>query len=252
MREQPYAGGDAPALDDSQLSPREREVLEAALEGLSARAIASRLSLTEATVRSHLSAIYSKLGVGGRVELLARQSGRGASTTAIPEPTTSAPGKPEAAPRSDSTAPRPSSRTIRDRRVAVALAALLLCGLVLAAIALITQASLPRESDLATVSRLLASGQVAQLDLVNSTLTVTEKNGDRLRVEGGTPDAFEPILTAALNASVPVTVSKEEATPLSTQALMIAVPLLEVALLLALVVLLLRMIRRPPRLRPTG
>jgi DNA-binding CsgD family transcriptional regulator len=62
-------------LDMSLLSPREGEVLDVALQGLSARQIAERLSLTEATVRSHLSATYSKLGVSGRVELLARMNG---------------------------------------------------------------------------------------------------------------------------------------------------------------------------------
>ncbi len=61
--------------DFSLLSPREAEVVEVAREGLSARGIAERLSLTEATVRSHLSAAYSKLGVSGRVELMARMKG---------------------------------------------------------------------------------------------------------------------------------------------------------------------------------
>jgi DNA-binding CsgD family transcriptional regulator len=61
-------------LDLSPLSPRESEVLDVAVQGLSARDIARRLSLTEATVRSHLSAAYSKLGVSGRVELLARMN----------------------------------------------------------------------------------------------------------------------------------------------------------------------------------
>jgi len=55
------AGGELTAL-----SAREREVLELALAGLSARAIAERLTLPEATIRSHLARIYAKLGVGGR------------------------------------------------------------------------------------------------------------------------------------------------------------------------------------------
>jgi DNA-binding CsgD family transcriptional regulator len=62
-------------LNLSLLSPREGEVLDVAIQGLSVRQIAERLSLTEATVRSHLSATYSKLGVSGRVELLARLTG---------------------------------------------------------------------------------------------------------------------------------------------------------------------------------
>ncbi len=65
-------------LDLALLSPREAEVLDVAVRGLSARDIARQLSLTEATVRSHLSASYSKLGVSGRVELLARMNGAAA------------------------------------------------------------------------------------------------------------------------------------------------------------------------------
>ena len=65
------ASGRVP-LDPSVLSEREREILSAAATGLSARDIASEFTLSEATVRSHLASIYSKLGVAGRVELLAR------------------------------------------------------------------------------------------------------------------------------------------------------------------------------------
>lgn len=68
-------------LDLTVLSPRENDVLGEAVQGLSARDIARRLSLTEATVRSHLSATYSKLGVSGRVELLARMDGTAGAGT---------------------------------------------------------------------------------------------------------------------------------------------------------------------------
>jgi len=61
--------------DDSQLTmakpsvltPAEQSVLDQALTGVPARDIAEHLSLSEATVRSHLSSIYVKLGVSGRV-----------------------------------------------------------------------------------------------------------------------------------------------------------------------------------------
>jgi DNA-binding CsgD family transcriptional regulator len=53
------------------LSPRERDVLEHALSGASVARIASALAVSEATVRSHLASIYAKLGVSGRLELLA-------------------------------------------------------------------------------------------------------------------------------------------------------------------------------------
>ena len=59
-------------LDLSSLSEREREILSAAVTGLAAREIAARFTISEATVRSHLVSIYAKLGVTGRVDLLAR------------------------------------------------------------------------------------------------------------------------------------------------------------------------------------
>jgi DNA-binding CsgD family transcriptional regulator len=59
-------------FDLSKLSPSERQVLERARSGSTAIELARQLSLTEATVRTHLSHIYEKLGVRGRVELLSR------------------------------------------------------------------------------------------------------------------------------------------------------------------------------------
>jgi two-component system response regulator DesR len=67
------------ALSDgaNPLSCREREVLAAGRDGASITAIASRLALSEGTVRNHLSAIIQKLGVHNRVEAahLAEQKG---------------------------------------------------------------------------------------------------------------------------------------------------------------------------------
>lgn len=51
------------------LSDREREVISLIGEGLRNREIAQRLSISEITVRHHLSSIYSKLSVGDRLEL---------------------------------------------------------------------------------------------------------------------------------------------------------------------------------------
>jgi DNA-binding CsgD family transcriptional regulator len=56
----------------SALTPAEQAVLDEALTGVRAREIAEHLSLSEATVRSHLSSIYVKLGVSGRAALLAQ------------------------------------------------------------------------------------------------------------------------------------------------------------------------------------
>jgi DNA-binding NarL/FixJ family response regulator len=56
--------------DDGQLTHREREVLSIAAEGLTARQIADRLGVRERTVTTHLSRIYSKLGVRTRIAAL--------------------------------------------------------------------------------------------------------------------------------------------------------------------------------------
>ncbi|WP_242905738.1 LuxR C-terminal-related transcriptional regulator [Actinomadura terrae] len=54
------------------LTFREGTVVEHALEGLSAKQIARRLSLSPHTVNDHFKAIYRKIGVHGRDELIAR------------------------------------------------------------------------------------------------------------------------------------------------------------------------------------
>lgn len=52
------------------LTEREREVIELICEGLPNRAIGARLSISESTVRHHLTSIFSKLGTESRLELL--------------------------------------------------------------------------------------------------------------------------------------------------------------------------------------
>ena len=53
------------------LTPRERQVIQAAADGLTARQIGRRLGMSERTVTTHLSRIYRKLGVSNRVAALA-------------------------------------------------------------------------------------------------------------------------------------------------------------------------------------
>jgi two-component system, NarL family, nitrate/nitrite response regulator NarL len=53
------------------LSVREHEVMRLAAQGLSNRAIARRLKLTEGSVKSHLHRVYQKLDVRSRFELIA-------------------------------------------------------------------------------------------------------------------------------------------------------------------------------------
>ncbi|WP_301107127.1 LuxR C-terminal-related transcriptional regulator [Sporosarcina sp.] len=52
------------------LRPREREILRLLADGASNREIASKLTLTEGTVRIYLSEIYSKLGVNSRTKAI--------------------------------------------------------------------------------------------------------------------------------------------------------------------------------------
>lgn len=65
--------------EDEDLSPpvealtaREREVLELVSEGLPNKAIASRLGVSDHTVKFHLSSIFGKLGVSTRTEAVRR------------------------------------------------------------------------------------------------------------------------------------------------------------------------------------
>ncbi|MDU0477947.1 response regulator transcription factor [Staphylococcus chromogenes] len=51
---------------ETSLTAREREVLELVAEGMSNREIAKKLVLTEATIKSHLGHVFSKLGVNSR------------------------------------------------------------------------------------------------------------------------------------------------------------------------------------------
>lgn len=216
----------------SLLSPREREVLDAAVEGQSAREVARRLSLSEATVRSHLSAIYSKLGVAGRVELMARLYGEAAQRAGeIGEPAIGPSG-----PTPDAAKPRSPRRAMG---VITALSFSLLVAFV------VVRPDLPPSSDLVTVSRLVAANEVAQLDLHGDTLTVTERSGERLRVEGVTLDQFQPIQQAGLARLVGITAGNNPFS-LTTGIVMIVTSVLPLLLAAAAVVLVFRAVRTAP------
>jgi len=60
----------AEAISIATLTERERDVIALVGEGLKNKQIANRLSITETTVRHHLTSIFAKLGVHSRLELV--------------------------------------------------------------------------------------------------------------------------------------------------------------------------------------
>lgn len=58
------------SAESARLSEREHDVLVLLAEGLSAGEIASRLHLSESTVKSHVARIYQKLGATNRAQAL--------------------------------------------------------------------------------------------------------------------------------------------------------------------------------------
>ncbi len=65
----PDAGG-SPVGGLGAATPREREVLLAVVRGLSNREIGAELHLTEATVKSHVRSLLTKVGLTNRVQLV--------------------------------------------------------------------------------------------------------------------------------------------------------------------------------------
>jgi DNA-binding NarL/FixJ family response regulator len=69
------AGGKGPRRDTvpepfASLTERERDIVRLVGEGLRNEEIARRLGITEKTVRNHLTAVFDKVGVSGRLELV--------------------------------------------------------------------------------------------------------------------------------------------------------------------------------------
>jgi two-component system nitrate/nitrite response regulator NarL len=71
----------APSLTSPEaLTPREREVLALLAEGLSNKAIADRLAISEHTAKFHVNAVLAKLGVQRRTEAVVRAARLGLVT----------------------------------------------------------------------------------------------------------------------------------------------------------------------------
>lgn len=68
-----------PALNGklAALSPREREVALAVAAGASNKEVARNMGITERTVKAHLTAIFARLGIRDRMQLVLMMSGTG-------------------------------------------------------------------------------------------------------------------------------------------------------------------------------
>jgi len=79
VRPTPRASASTPTSPEA-LTPREREVLSLLAEGLSNKAIADRLAISEHTAKFHVNAVLSKLGVQRRTEAVVRAARLGLVT----------------------------------------------------------------------------------------------------------------------------------------------------------------------------
>jgi DNA-binding NarL/FixJ family response regulator len=71
---------------EQRLSSREREIFRHAATGLSNKELAERLTISQATVKAHLTSIFQKLGLHGRAELAAAYHGLILSAPDHPSP----------------------------------------------------------------------------------------------------------------------------------------------------------------------
>lgn len=73
----PASSAPAAAKPADSLTTREREIVSLVAEGLRNEEVGRRLGITEKTVRNHLTAVFQKLGVSGRLELVVYAFDRG-------------------------------------------------------------------------------------------------------------------------------------------------------------------------------
>jgi two-component system, NarL family, nitrate/nitrite response regulator NarL len=77
VRRNEAGGGIDEPIDAEPLTARESEVLDSLAQGLSNRAIAAKLGISEHTVKFHLASIFGKLGVTTRTGAVRRALRRG-------------------------------------------------------------------------------------------------------------------------------------------------------------------------------
>jgi DNA-binding CsgD family transcriptional regulator len=178
--------------DLDALTGAERTVLGLARKGRSAREIATDLVVTEATVRSHLSRIYAKLGVRGQLELMARLG------SAASEPV-----------ENDATvdATRNSADTSRRRRRRLALAGTIaVVALAAAAIAIVSLREPPPEISYSQLLEAVERGDVVSIEQVGLELTIMTDGGLMFRSEMPTvlADPYVDLIELAAASGVDV------------------------------------------------
>jgi LuxR family maltose regulon positive regulatory protein len=72
IEEKSYRDEPVPLAMAASISPREQEMLQLLSVGLSNREIAAQCSISASTVKTHLENIYRKLGVGNRMQAIAK------------------------------------------------------------------------------------------------------------------------------------------------------------------------------------
>ncbi len=68
----PTASTPSSVSADSVLTPRQAEIVQGIVEGLSYKLIADKYDITLETVRDHIKKIYKKLGVNSKAEVIAK------------------------------------------------------------------------------------------------------------------------------------------------------------------------------------
>lgn len=171
----------------SNLTPAEARVFNEALRGLSVKELAEQLFLTEATIKSHLAHIYSKLGVRGRLDLLARfaasENGNDGSPSTARIRRNGRSGYEPGPPKTPWLAYGAVPGAI--------LAGLLLFVLTVWLVETLSVQSTSR----VRVEQLINADAVAALELVGGTLEVTTSDGRHLQVAGVTADEIRPLAT---------------------------------------------------------
>lgn len=171
----------------SNLTPAEERVFNEALRGLSVKELAEQLYLTEATIKSHLAHIYSKLGVRGRLDLLARfassENGSGGAPSTARNRRNGHGGHESGPPKTPWMAYGAVPGAI--------IAALLLFVLTVWLVETLSVQNTSR----AHVDQLINADAVADLELVGTTLEVTTSDGQHLEVAGVTADQIRPLAT---------------------------------------------------------